>query len=270
MPTTGSSWSLTRNSLAEAEILRAGPGPLVAATQRSEAARWCVVVLYAVAMAWVESAVVLYLRTMIGRIDPYQPNPLPEFGGLSRPEMVREAATLLMLAAVGWLAGRSWRTRIAYTMVAFGVWDIFYYVFLRVLTGWPRSMGDWDILFLVPLPWWGPVLAPICIASLMLLWGTLASQGEALQSRAGNSWRVLAACAGGAALALYVFMADAIRAVGEGIGSLRELLPTAFNWPLFLVALLLMSAPVFDLGRRMAGRRGSRAALNAGLGDGHG
>src|SRR5262249_53249367 len=89
--------------------------------------RWCTVVAFAVAMAWVESAVVFYLRTMLNRIEPYQPNPLPMIGGLGSAEMIREAATLVMLMAVGILAGRSWRSRFGYVAVAFGIWDIFYY-----------------------------------------------------------------------------------------------------------------------------------------------
>src|ERR1017187_3423350 len=88
--------------------------------------RWAVVVVFAMAMAWVESAVVFYLRTMIDRIDPYQPNPLPVIGSLGRAELVREAATLVMLVAVGMLAGRNWRSRLGYAAVAFGVWDICY------------------------------------------------------------------------------------------------------------------------------------------------
>jgi len=209
--------------------------------------RWSVVVLFAIAMAWVEAAVVLYLRTLTNRIDPYQPNPLPEFGGLELPEMTREGATLLMLLAVGWLAGRTWRVRLAYALIAFGVWDIFYYVFLKVLTGWPHGLGDWDILFLLPLPWWGPVLAPICISLLMILWGTLVSQSEISNGGSGHNLRVLAANSAGAAVALYVFMADAIRVAVNGRQALRAVLPVSFNWPLFLFALLLMAVPVVDL-----------------------
>src|SRR5690348_8758386 len=70
--------------------------------------RWLVVALYAVAMAWVEAAVVYYLRTLVDRIDPYQPNPLPIATGLGEAELVREFATLAMLVAVGWLAGATW------------------------------------------------------------------------------------------------------------------------------------------------------------------
>ena len=68
----------------------------------------------------------------------------------------------------------------AYSLIAFGVWDIFYYVFLAVIAGWPQSLLDWDVLFLIPLPWWGPVIAPVIIAALMVVGGTLVTQfGEA-------------------------------------------------------------------------------------------
>ena len=208
--------------------------------------RWAVVVVFAVAMAWVESAVVFYLRTMIDRIEPYQPNPLPVIGSLGPAELVREAATLVMLLTVGLLAGQNWRSRLGYTAVAFGVWDICYYVFLRKLCGWPHSLLDWDILFLLPLPWWGPVLAPVLIALLMVAWGTLACQVEGARS----SWRSDVTAWGlnlvGTGLALYVFMADTIRVANQGVEALRNVLPARFNWPLFAIALLLMAAPVFQ------------------------
>jgi hypothetical protein len=207
-------------------------------------ARLLVVVIYAMAMAWVEAAVVFYLRTMVNRIEPHQPNPLPIATGLGRAELVREAATLVMLLTVGILAGRTWRSRLGYAALAFGVWDIFYYVFLRNLCGWPHSLFDWDILFLLPLPWWGPVIAPVSIALLMIFWGTLASQSE-VRSKAGWTpallW-LLTLC--GVMLALYVFMADSISVAGQGTAALRNVFPTRFKWSLFRVALLLMAAPL--------------------------
>ena len=205
--------------------------------------RWGVVVIYAVAMAWVEAAVVYYLRTMVGRLEPYQPNPLPILGGLGRAELVREAATLIMLMAVGTLAGRGWRERWGFVAVAFGFWDIFYYAFLKILCGWPHSLFDWDILFLLPLPWWGPVLAPVLISLLMIAWGTLAGCRERTgPMREPPAW-ILNGC--GVLLALYLFMADALRAAGQGVEAVRNVLPTVFSWAWFLLALALMSAPVF-------------------------
>lgn len=193
--------------------------------------------------------VVFYLRTMIGRIEPYQPNPLPIIGYLGPVELAREAATLIMLLTVGVLAGRTWRSRLGYAAIAFGVWDIFYYVFLKLMCGWPHSLLDWDILFLLPLPWWGPVLAPILIATLMILWGTLATRFERPCEFSPSNWSAWGLNALGMALALYVFMADAIRVADGGTPALRTMLPTQFNWPLFCVALALMSAPVIQLGR---------------------
>jgi hypothetical protein len=206
--------------------------------------RWLIVAVFAAAMAWVESAVVFYLRTMINRIEPYQPHPLPLIGGLGPAELVREAATLIMLLMVGILAGRTWRSRLGYFAIAFGVWDIFYYVFLKLLCGWPHSVLDWDILFLLPLPWWGPVLAPVSIALLMILWGTLVSTWRIPPALKSSEWKIWLLNFLGIALALYVFMADTLRVAGQSIEVLRNVLPPSFNWPLFCLALVLMAAPI--------------------------
>jgi hypothetical protein len=216
---------------------------------------WGVVAVYATAMAWVEAAVVFYLRTMIDRIEPYQATPLPVAGGFGFAEMMRELSTLVMLLMVGFLAGRTWRSRIGYSVIAFGIWDIFYYVFLKVMTGWPHSLLDWDILFLIPLPWWGPVLAPVMIAALMIMWGTFASQLEDVSISAAPGWKAWLLNGIGILLALYVFMTDTLRVSGGGVNALRELLPVVFNWPLFLVAWLLMAAPVIVILRELWSRR---------------
>jgi hypothetical protein len=215
---------------------------------KSDWNHWWMVVFYAMAMAWVESAVVFYLRSMMDRIEPYQPNPLPVIGGFASVELPREFATLVMLFAVGALAGRTWRARFGYVLVAFGVWDIFYYVFLKMICGWPHSLLDWDILFLLPMPWWGPVLAPVLISLLMILWGTFASQFERTPTPALSNWRVWVLNLAGVALALYVFMADTIAASHHGLEAIRTMLPVKFNWPLFCVALALMAAPVMRIG----------------------
>jgi hypothetical protein len=208
--------------------------------------RWLLVVIFATAMAWVESAVVYYLRSLIHRIEPYQSNPLPVAGGFGFAEAVREIATMVMLLTVGILAGRNWKSRLGYSAIAFGVWDIFYYVFLKVMCGWPHSLLDWDILFLLPLPWWGPVLAPVSIALLMIAWGTVVSSWRIERARNGCEWRAWGLNSLGVILALYVFMADSIRVANRGLDALRDVLPQWFNWPLFCAALALMAAPVAE------------------------
>ena len=206
----------------------------------SERTRWAIVVTFAIAMAWVEAASVFYIRTVVDRIVPYQADPLPINGALGYVELWREAATLVMIATLGMLAGRTWRRRTGYAALAFGIWDISYYVFLRVISGWPRTLLDWDILFLLPLPWWGPVLAPVSIALLIILWGTLATQLDDGANEARWPWALGSI---GIVVALAVFTVDAWLALPHGRDAVLRVLPDDFNWPLFSVALLLMASP---------------------------
>ena len=124
--------------------------------------------LFAIAMAFVESAVVVYLRAIYypeGFSFPLQP--LTDYKIIV--EICREAATIVMLMTVAHISGRRFWERFAYLIFIFGIWDIFYYVWLKVLLNWPATLLDWDILFLIPLPWIGPVIAPVSISLLMII-----------------------------------------------------------------------------------------------------
>jgi hypothetical protein len=218
-------------------------------THRTTARTWSLVVTYAIGMAFLEAACVYYLRAMVHRVDPYQTNPLPITGVLGTVELAREAATLAMLAVVGALAGHTWRTRLGYTAIAFGVWDIGYYLFLKIICGWPQSLLDWDVLFLIPLPWWGPVLAPMCIAALMIAGGTVVCRSPVERTIDRVEIRLWGVMWLGVLLALYTFMADSLGAVRHGLDPKNAVLPVTFNWPIFVVALALMAAPVAYLAR---------------------
>lgn len=80
------------------------------------------VLAYAVAMAYLESAVVVYLQLAlggsVGAIFPLRP--AIETGDLVAIEVGRETATLVMIAAVGMLAGRTRVERLAWGAVVFG------------------------------------------------------------------------------------------------------------------------------------------------------
>lgn len=129
--------------------------------------RLLVLSLFTVAMAYVESAVVVYLRQVYGITDLLRDTPVrPDW--LTPIELGREIATLVMLFTAGSLAGRTPAARWGLFLYAWGLWDILYYAWLRVFIGWPVSLGDWDLLFLIPLPWWGPVWAPMLAAALMM------------------------------------------------------------------------------------------------------
>lgn len=123
-------------------------------------------------MAAVESAVVVYLRALTTGAPPASVLQYALPDRLVLIEVGREVATVVMILAVAALAARAKREVFLYFAFIFGIWDIFYYVWLWVFIGWPPSLLTWDILFLIPVPWVGPVIAPV-IVSLCLIAGSL-------------------------------------------------------------------------------------------------
>ena len=126
------------------------------------------VTLFSVAMGMLESSVVIYLREL------YYPEgfqfPLKATSYIvAVTEIFRELATLIMLLGIGMLAGKKKQERFAWFIYSFAIWDIFYYVFLYLIISWPVSLLDWDVLFLLPMMWVGPVWAPVTLSLLMIL-----------------------------------------------------------------------------------------------------
>jgi hypothetical protein len=135
--------------------------------------RFIIIVIFSIGLAFIEAVVVVYLRTIFypegfvfPLVDFISDKRWLQFLGI---ETCREAATLAVLFSSSWLFGKDFRTRLAYFLTIFAVWDIFYYVWLKVLLGWPSSIMEWDILFLIPVPWAGPVLAPVVLSLTMLI-----------------------------------------------------------------------------------------------------
>jgi len=187
--------------------------------------------IFGITMGYFESAVVVYLRAI------YYPE------GFTFPlramtdqkiavEIFREAASIIMLLSVAALAGRKFRERFAYFIFSFGIWDIFYYVWLKLLLGWPVTFVDWDVLFLIPLPWIGPVIAPLSIAVLMLIGSVLIinSLERGFEFKpTGTAWLLgLAATA----IILYSFMYDTE-------ATLHQQMPKPYKYELLIIGNLL-------------------------------
>ncbi|MEZ5000745.1 MAG: hypothetical protein R2744_09845 [Bacteroidales bacterium] len=125
------------------------------------------VIIFSIAMGFLESAVVVYIRELLypGGFD----FPLVMMDGrLAVTEIAREAATILMLLSVAWIAGRNFTERFGWFLLSFAVWDIFYYIFLYLLIGWPQGLLVWDVLFLIPVTWTGPVISPLLVCIYMI------------------------------------------------------------------------------------------------------
>ena len=212
-----------------------------------------VVCLFSMAMGILESATVVYLRALY-----YQDGFTVALKIIDQrillTEIVREAATVVMLVAIGLLAGKSWKDRFAYFLISFAVWDIFYYVGLKVFVDWPTTLLDWDILFLIPFTWLGPVLAPIICSITMLVLAFVI-----LRSNKPITRMALLLLLAGSAVVLYTFQKD-YGSILASNGFFRDFstlmqnkkflaiasdyLPTEYSWGLFVVGELLIIAGI--------------------------
>ena len=185
--------------------------------------------VFGITLGFFEAAIVVYLRRIIcpegfsfplSDMDPQ----------LLAVELGREAASLLMLGGVALAAARRRREVLPIFFLAFGIWDIFYYVFLRVALGWPGGPGTWDVLFLIPGPWSSPVWAPVLVALLFVAvpsWLLLRRRES--RYRPSDRWSMLA----GGLLCLASFLYNAGGLMEGGV-------PGSFPLWLYLPGLVLM------------------------------
>jgi hypothetical protein len=198
------------------------------------------VLIFSISMAFIESAVVVYLRK-IYYPDGFAFPLILSADKLIIVEVLREIATMFMLISVSVIAGRKIWERFAYFMLCFGIWDIFYYIWLKFLLDWPPTIFEWDILFLIPLPWIGPVIAPVTLSVLMIVFGFiiiyLYDNGNEFKPVLSTKYLVII----GTGLILFSFMRDINAA-------LNQQLPQPYMYELLIIGeLLYIMAFAFSL-----------------------
>ena len=225
-----------------------------------------IVTAFAIAMGFLEASVVVYLRKLfypLGFSFPLKGFIEPSILGI---EWIREFATIVMLLAVGFLAGKKLYEKFAYFIYAFAIWDIFYYIFLKLALNWPLKITDWDMLFLIPWPWAGPVLAPLLLAALMIVSAFLIidfiDKGKNVRINL-NEWALIII---GVLIALYTFLYDygviifkggfakdffTLTSNQEFIQAVSNYNPIYFNWVIFLIGLIISSLGILIFYIRM-------------------
>ena len=212
-----------------------------------------IITAFAIAMGFLESSVVVYLREILypeGFDFPLSPIP----HSLALTEVLREAATLIMLLSIGFLASRRFSTGFAWFIYSFAVWDIFYYVFLKLLLDWPESLLTWDVLFLIPTTWTGPVLTPVLVSLIMIGFALiiLVREKRGLTSRIpGKIWAGLIL---GSVVLIFAWILDYSRHMlkrfswsdlldlknPQVMDRAMEYQPVSFPWAIFLSGLLII------------------------------
>jgi hypothetical protein len=209
-----------------------------------------VLLLFGVAFGYLEAAVVSYLRILHepARLRFYPKRPASELFPLLTLEQLRasgsdqqhtlyaeigrEAATMVMLAAIALAVTNNARQWAAAFAIAFGIWDIVFYAGLKLLLDWPASLFTWDILFLIPLPWVGPVIAPVLVSIAMIAGGVWClwreAAGRPLKIRRLNMAGVLL----GALVIIVSFTLDYRNIMAAGM-------PTPFHWSVFALGVTI-------------------------------
>jgi hypothetical protein len=142
--------------------------------------------VFAAAFGFVEAVVVVYLRAAVGLLPGYegtlsdvmhrsgefyqQSQAITQFPqSLLTLEVLREAATIVMLFSVSLLTAAKTSSRAAIFLWTFAIWDITYYAALLATVRWPLSLRDPDVLFLIPRPWISQVWFPLLVSALAVL-----------------------------------------------------------------------------------------------------
>ena len=208
---------------------------------KTAAATLTLLSLCAVAMALLEAVVVIYMRQLYYPEQPLELFPL-EFLTRYDPmvELSREVSTIVMIITVAFLAERQSLTRrFAAFVYIFGLWDVFYYAWLKILLGWPRTWLEWDVLFLIPVIWLGPWICPAAIGLMFVGWGAMVLGSS---QRIVFSGRHVALFIVGAALGLVAFMqpgASFVMRVDRR--ALVGYVPGHFSWTLYSLGYCMMT-----------------------------
>jgi len=202
--------------------------------KREDYKKLAIVGIFAIAMAFLESAIVIYLRRI------YYPSgfsfPLAHIENwVLNTEWIRELFTIVMLVSVACLAGKKIIGKFAYFLYAFAIWDIFYYIWLKVILNWPSSFLTWDLLFLIPFPWVGPVLAPVISSLTMILLALCIINLQDKNKKIEINFKEVALLILGILFILYTFLIDYLKVVGKGMEQVYSYVPSNYNWFIFII-----------------------------------
>lgn len=224
--------------------------------------------LFSVAMGFMETAIVIYLRKI------YYPQgfcfPLiPVEPDIALVEFLREAATIIMLLGIGLLAGKTASQKFSFFIYCFAIWDLVYYLFLKIFLNWPGAWSAWDILFLIPVPWVGPVWAPCVVAITMILFAVVINykveKGYEARIR-GTEWMLFIV---GSLVIIASFItpymsylkqkgasAWTLNSSRELFDEIRQFVPDAYNWMLFVMGeVILLAGLALYAGRALSSNK---------------
>ena len=187
--------------------------------------------LFAIAMGILEAICVVYIRKIIFPPDGNITNiPISNFNFTL--EAIRESMTIIMITTLSILAAFNWRTRLATFFLAFGIWDIFYYVGLKIFLDWPATIMDWDTLFLIPVAWYSPIIIPVLISTYFIIGSIFIIINEGNGTKLKFSFSVVLLQFLGFVVWFYSFIKDSALISKSGYTNIE------YSWALFFLGLI--------------------------------
>ena len=217
-----------------------------------------IVAFFAIAMGFLETSVVVYLRKIMypgGFGFPLA----PIAKDIAMIELLRESSTIVMLLTMGILAGRSFAERFAWFIYGFAIWDIFYYVFLKVLIDWPASLMTYDVLFLIPATWVGPVITPLIISLTMILFSLVILYYSSLNEKLRINIIEWSGLIAGSVILILAFIWDysefilakysfkevlSLSSNEPLLNYAQSFIPVSFQWNLYIAGLVIIVASI--------------------------
>ena len=164
--------------------------------------------VWGIAFGYIEAVIVIYLRKIYYPDGFRFPIVLADID-IAAVEMLRELMTLILILAVAELTFRTFLKKFAACMIIFGIWDI---------------------LFLIPLPWVGPVLAPVLVSLALIYAGIviLVDMNRGYKFQFDKRFWIMEIIAG--IIIIISFMIS-------GTVVINQTIPASFPWIIFLVGL---------------------------------
>ena len=221
--------------------------------------------VFSIAMGFMETTIVIYLRKVYYPLG-FQFPLIPIEPTIAKIEFLREAATIIMLVGIGALSGKTRTQKFAFFIYCFAIWDIFYYVFLKLFLNWPESLFTWDILFLIPVPWVGPVFASCLVSLSMIVLACFITMPEEEKINDALKLKEWAFLSTGSIILIFSFVLDYFKHLLQEkatssvwtlssrdnlFNEMKRYIPTHYNWLLFWIGEIFIAYSIILYAKRI-------------------
>lgn len=168
-----------------------------------------------------------------------------------------------MLITVAFICSKNAIHRFAYFLLSFAIWDLCYYIFLKILLNWPESIFTWDILFLIPIPWLGTGIGAVILSMLMLVFSFVLLKFKPETVQILITFPSLIKLVTGSLVTIFSFIINYLifkaaspphltsNTINSGINMLNNYKPDEFYWWIYFTGVAILVWEIISIYRRI-------------------